>query len=284
MVPPTLREDTQLLQKHACRDSPSLTHSLLLSLSLSFSLSRSLTLCLLLSRSFRRYHQSGLGYVLHTGTGRYRSGRSAIPCVGCAVCDKIDLGCKLTGRFGDTMVCGLANDLHVVLVGTARDALRYQAMMCVVVRGQFVPCTRVQVDDARDALRYHAVGVQAARGQVLAELPTVGTHWCYHGLWVGKDLHVGASRYRSGRFAIPCGGVRGRSFVDCIGLCCRRSGRFGEVCTRMLGWAFYAGNVLHLSAGSIRCSVVDVRTIVGLNRLGDVRVQTWMDFGYISRT
>ena len=34
-----------------------------------------------------------------------------------------------------------------------------------------------------------------------------------------------------------------------------------------------------LSAGSIRCSVVDVRTIVGLNRLGDVRVQTWMDFG-----
>ena len=131
-------------------------------------------------------------------------------------------GCCIVGTLRRYHGCGLANDLHVVLVGTARDALRYQAMMCVVVRGQFVPCTRVQVDAARDALRYHAVG------------------------------------------------VRGRSFVDCIGLCCRRSGRFGEVCTRMLGWAFYAGDVLHLSAGSIRCSVVDVRTIVGLNRLGDV--------------
>ena len=133
-------------------------------------------------------------------------------------CDKIGLGCQLTGRLGDTKVCGLANDLHVVLVGTARDALRYQAMLCVVIRGQFVPCTRVQVDAGRDALRYHAVGVQAARGQVLAELPTVGTHWCYHGLWVGNDLHVGAGRYRSGRFAIPCGGVRGRSWTvsDCV--------------------------------------------------------------------
>ena len=52
-------------------------------------------------------------------------------------CGKIGLGCQLTGRFGDTMVCGLANDLHVVLVGTARDALRYQAVMCVIVRGHF---------------------------------------------------------------------------------------------------------------------------------------------------
>ena len=49
-----------------------------------------------------------------------------------------------------------------------------------------------------------------------------------------------------------------------------------SVCTRKLGWALYAGKVLHLSAGSIRCSVVDVRTTVGLNRLGEVRVQTWM--------
>ena len=30
--------------------------------------------------TLRRYHQSGLGYVLHTGIGQYRSGRTAIAC------------------------------------------------------------------------------------------------------------------------------------------------------------------------------------------------------------
>ena len=34
--------------------------------------------------------------------------------------------------------------------------------------------------------------------------------------------------------------------------------------------------------GCIRCSAVDVRTTVGLNRLGEVRVQTWM-FGVVPR-
>ena len=34
--------------------------------------------------------------------------------------------------------------------------------------------------------------------------------------------------------------------------------------------------MLHLIAGCIRCSTVNVRTTIGLNRLGEVRVQTWM--------
>ena len=41
------------------------------------------------------------------------------------------------GRFGDTMVCGLATTCTWVLVGTARDALRYHAVVYVVVRGLY---------------------------------------------------------------------------------------------------------------------------------------------------
>ena len=40
--------------------------------------------------------------------------------------------------------------------------------------------------------------------------------------------------------------------------------------------------VLHLFAGCIRCSAVDVRTTVGLNRLGVVRVQIWMIGVYLA--
>ena len=48
-----------------------------------------------------------------------------------------------------------------------------------------------------------------------------------------------------------------------------------EVCPGV-DWVLRTGEVLNLFAGSNRCSTVGVRTTVGLNRLGVIRVQTWM--------
>ena len=77
------------------------------------------------------------------------------------------------------------------------------------------------------------------------------------------------------------------SIVDHIGLCCRRSGRFGGTfrlrCAPGVRLGTLRGEVPHLFAGRIRCSAVDVRTTVGLNRLGEVRVQTGGTC-FISRT
>ena len=83
-------------------------------------------------------------------------------------------------------------------------------------------------------------------------------------------LQVGTARDALRHHTVGVLVVRGLT-----GLGCRRSGRLrryhpsGSVCPRRLGWALRAGEVLHLFAGSIRCSAVDVRTTVGLNRLGD---------------
>ena len=41
------------------------------------------------------------------------------------------------GRSGDTMVCGLATICTLLQVGTARDALRYHAVVCVADRGPY---------------------------------------------------------------------------------------------------------------------------------------------------
>ena len=120
-------------------------------------------------------------------------------------------------------------------------------------------------------------------------IPSVWVEWVvhvvtlrrHHGLWDGLRLAHGC---RSVPLGTLCDTMRWvcRLFGCKIGLGCRRSGRLrryhpsGSVCTRRLSWALRAGEVLHLFAGSIRCSAVDVRTTVGLNRLGEVRVQTWM--------
>ena len=60
-------------------------------------------------------------------------------------------------------------------------------------------CTRVLVGSARDALRYHAVGVLVVGGQVRARLPTVGTPRRYHPSgrfvpvgWVGHNALFGS--------------------------------------------------------------------------------------------
>ena len=103
------------------------------------------------------------------------------------------------GRSGDTMVCGLATTCTLLQVGTARDAFRYHAMVCV-----------------------------ADHGLYRTELSTVGS--------------------------------------------LRRYFPF-SMRTRRLGCTL---------AGSVRCSVVGVRTTVGLNRLGLVRVQTWMFGVYLA--
>ena len=61
-------------------------------------------------------------------------------------------------------------------------------MMCVVVRGQFVPCTRVQVDAARDALRYHAVVYVVVRSWTVSDCVADGrdaSARCAPGCWVG---------------------------------------------------------------------------------------------------
>ena len=80
-------------------------------------------------------------------------------------CGKFGLTCQLTGRFGDTMVCGLANDLHV-------GAGRYRS-------GRFaIPCGGVR-----------------------------GRSWSIYA------LHTGAGLCRSGRSAIPCGGCAGCSWA-----------------------------------------------------------------------
>ena len=54
--------------------------------------------------TLRRYHDQWVAYDLHTGAGLYRSGRSAIPCGGCAwsFMVNIRLACRRSGRFDDT--------------------------------------------------------------------------------------------------------------------------------------------------------------------------------------
>ena len=166
------------------------------------------------------------------------------------------------GRSGDTMICEKATF-----------------------------CTRVQVGTARDVLRHHAADVWSSRAMLGSGCQRLGRF--------GDTIRLGrngaaALLRRSGgtmdlwddlRLAHGCRSVTARDALryhavgvlvvrGLTGLGCRRSGRHrrhhpsGSVCTRRLGWALRAGEVLHLFAGSIRCSAVDVRTTVGLNRLG----------------
>ena len=83
---------------------------------------------------------------------------------------------SITGRSGDTVVCGCSRGVgslsyHVGLdcrrLGRFGDTIRWvgmelhrwdaAAIPCSV--GWIASCTRMQVNAARDALRYHAVGV-----------------------------------------------------------------------------------------------------------------------------
>ena len=125
-------------------------------------------------------------------------------------------------------------------------------------------CTRVLVGTARDALRYHAVGVLVVGGQVRAGLPTIGTLRRYHPSgrfvpvgWVGHNALFGSvtlwprrivgtfrrhqavplyMRLRSGRYVRGCNGQGG--------LGCRRSGRFGDT-FRLGQWVSVVWLLLH---------------------------------------
>ena len=98
---------------------------------------------------------------------------------------------------------------------------------------------------------------------------TVGTLRRYHqsGLATACTwVQVGSARDALRNHVVLC-------VVDVgyIGLVCRRSGRFGDTfrlqCTPGVRLGTWRGEVPHLFAGRIRCSAVDVRTTVGLNRL-----------------
>ena len=141
--------------------------------------------------------------------------------------------------------------------------------------------------------RYHALGVWSSRAMQrwIATVGTLrryhpsGSDWgsCadgtlrrYHGLWVGNVLHVVAGRYRSGRFAIPC--------VVCVadrGLYRTELSTVGSL-RRYFPFLMRTRRLGCTLAGNVRCSVVGDRTTVGLNRLGVVRVQTWMFGVYLA--
>ena len=168
---------------------------------------------------------------------------------------------------------------------TARDALRYHAVVYVVVRGQYLPCTRVQVRPLGtlcDTMRWVCrllvgkIGLGCRPSgrcgdTVVCGLATACT-------WVQVGSARDALRYHAVLYVVD---------VGCIGLSCRRSGRFGDTfrlrCAPGVRLGTLRGEVPHLFAGRIRCSAVDVRTIVGLNRLGEVWVQTGGTC-FISRT
>ena len=199
--------------------------------------------------------------------------------------DTIGLGWdnRTDGRSGDTMVQWVACVLHRDACRAARDALRYHVAGVQVVRDKVragvptvgtsaIPCRMIATHCWGYCIvgtlrRYHGqwVGICLAYGCRTALL---GTHLRYHAVawigpshqWLGRfgdtkryhcafrswhpvagglanDLHVvlvGAARDALRYHAVVYVVVRGLYR------------RFGEVCTRMLGWAFYAGNVLHL--------------------------------------
>ena len=168
------------------------------------------------------------------------------------------------------MVVGwLTTSTLVQVVDTARDA---PAIPCCV-RGPIVVnmclahgCRSVPLGTLCDTMRWVCGAV------VQGWAPAVGTLRRYH-----PSGRNGAAA-QMGRYGdtMDCGMA-----YDLHILGSRRSGRFGD--TFRLGRCVPGGWVgLHQFAGCIRCSAVNVRTTVGLNRLGEVRVQTWM-FGVVSR-
>ena len=151
-------------------------------------------------------------------------------------------------------------------LGTLCDTMRW-------VCGAVVP-RRVGLPTVGTLRRYHPLGRNGAAAQMGRSGDTVVCG-------LACVLHTGAGRYRSGRFATPCGGCAWSIMVN-IGLGSRRSGRFGDT-IRLGRWV--PGGWVGLFAlvkccTCLRCASgarpVDVRTTVGLNRLGVVRVQTWM--------
>ena len=173
------------------------------------------------------------------------------------------------GRSGDTMICEKATFCTRVQVGTARDVLRHHAAN--------VWSSRAMLGSGCRRLGRFGDTIRLGRTRAVAQMGRSGGTMICGWLTTCTRVQVVTARDALRYHAVGVLVVRGQT-----GLGCRRSGRLrrhhpsGSVCTRRLGWALRAGEVLHLFAGSIRCSAVDVRTTVGLNRLGEVRVQTWM--------
>ena len=136
---------------------------------------------------------------------------------------QVRAGLPTSGRFGDTMVCGLVTTCTWVQVGTARDALRYHAVVYVVVRGLYrtelptVGTLRRYLPSSvctRRLVKYHT----CLRGASGVRLLTFGHCWSEQvGGGSGSDLDgLGLSRAHQN---IVIRGVRGGALSLGVSVC-----------------------------------------------------------------